>query len=133
VRDDDPENHVMHPERYHVPAASADAWRAARADGRPIVAVGTTVARTLEAALADDGAALRAGPGVTRLFIRPGYRVRGFDRLLTNFHMPRSTLLMLVAAFAGRERILAAYREAVARGYRFFSYGDATLLDPAAP
>ncbi len=131
VRDDDVDTHVMHAERYHVPADTAGAVAAARAAGRPVVAIGTTVARTLEAAWAGGAAGgVTAGPGVTRIFIRPGHSIRSFDLLLTNFHMPRSTLLMLVAAFAGRERILAAYRQAVAHRYRFFSYGDATLLHP---
>jgi S-adenosylmethionine:tRNA ribosyltransferase-isomerase len=120
--------HVVHVERYDVPAVTAAAHAAARAAGRPVVAVGTTVVRTLESALTPDGR-LSPGPGSTRLFIRPGHVVRSVDQLVTNFHMPRSTLLMLVCAFAGRERILTAYREAVARRYRFFSYGDAMLLE----
>jgi S-adenosylmethionine:tRNA ribosyltransferase-isomerase len=131
VRDDDVDGHVMHAERYLVPEATAAAHARARAEGRPIVAVGTTVVRTLESALRPDGT-VAAGPGETRLFVRPGTAVRSVDRLLTNFHMPRSTLLMLVMAFAGRERILEAYAEAVARRYRFFSYGDAMLLEKSA-
>jgi S-adenosylmethionine:tRNA ribosyltransferase-isomerase len=98
-----------------------------------VVAVGTTVVRTLEAAAAADAAAggpgeVRAGAGVTDIFIRPGHRFRAVDRMLTNFHLPKSSLVVLVAAFAGRERILGAYAEAVARGYRFYSYGDAMLI-----
>ena len=112
----------MHRERYHVPQATADAVNSAR--GR-VIAVGTTVLRTLEAAW-DDG--LRPGPGSTDLFITPGYRFQAVQGLLTNFHLPRSTLLMLVAALAGLPRLLAAYREAVALRYRFFSYGDAMLI-----
>jgi S-adenosylmethionine:tRNA ribosyltransferase-isomerase len=127
----DLEAHVMHEERYEIPAATAAAHAAARAAGRPIVAVGTTVVRALESALAPDGT-LRAGPGATRLFIRPGGApVRSVDLLVTNFHLPRSTLLMLVAAFAGLARVRAAYEEAVAARYRFFSYGDAMLLHRA--
>ena len=117
------EDHRMHRERYHVPAATVDAVASAR--GR-VIAVGTTALRTLEAA--HDGEALREGPGSTDLFITPGYRFRAVQGLLTNFHLPRSTLLMLVSAFAGLPRIRAAYREAVARRYRFFSYGDAMLI-----
>jgi S-adenosylmethionine:tRNA ribosyltransferase-isomerase len=130
VRTDDPDAHLMHAETYVVPPATAAAHAAARAAGRAVVAVGTTVVRTLESARGEDGA-LRAGAGETRLYIRPGYRATMFDLLVTNFHMPRSTLLMLVAAFGGRERVLAAYREAVRRRYRFFSYGDAMLIGPA--
>ncbi len=117
------EDHRMHRERYHVPAGTSDA--VASATGR-VIAVGTTALRTLEAA--HDGKALREGPGSTDLFISPGYRFRAVQGLLTNFHLPRSTLLMLVSAFAGLPRIQAAYREAVARRYRFFSYGDAMLI-----
>src|SRR5262249_27118325 len=119
--------HVMHVERFEVPAATAAAFDAARAAGRPIVAVGTTVVRTLESALGPDGK-LVPGLGSTQLFLYPGRPIRAVDLLVTNFHMPRSTLLMLVCAFAGTERVLAAYREAVAARYRFFSYGDAMLL-----
>ncbi|HKA90733.1 MAG TPA: tRNA preQ1(34) S-adenosylmethionine ribosyltransferase-isomerase QueA [Haliangiales bacterium] len=129
VRTENPDEHVMHAETFVVPPETAAAHAAARAAGRPIVAVGTTVVRTLESARDGQGA-LRAGAGETRLFIRPGYRFSMLDLLLTNFHLPRSTLLMLVAAFGGRERVLAAYREAVRRRYRFFSYGDGMLLWP---
>jgi S-adenosylmethionine:tRNA ribosyltransferase-isomerase len=123
VRSRKVEEHRMHRERYHVPAATVEAVAAAQ--GR-VIAVGTTVLRTLEAAHAGEG--LREGPGSTDLFITPGYRFRAVQGLLTNFHLPRSTLLMLVSAFAGLPRIRAAYREAVARRYRFFSYGDAMLI-----
>jgi S-adenosylmethionine:tRNA ribosyltransferase-isomerase len=130
LRVEDPAQHVMHAERYAVPQAVVDAVRETRQRGGRVVAVGTTVARTLESAAA--GGELRAGAGETQLFIRPGYAFRVVDVLLTNFHLPESTLLMLVAALAGRERILAAYACAVARGYRFFSYGDAMLILPRA-
>ena len=117
------EDHRMHRERYHVPAETAEAVNAAR--GR-VVAVGTTALRTLEAA--HDGEALHEGPGSTDLFIAPGYRFRAVQGLFTNFHLPRSTLLMLVSAFAGLARVRAAYEEAIAQRYRFFSYGDAMLI-----
>src|SRR5262249_29674753 len=110
-----------------IPAATCAAVAAARAAGRPVIAVGTTSVRTLESAC-DQAGRLRPGPGTTRLFIKPGHRFRVVDGMLTNFHLPRSTLLMLVCAFAGRERVLAAYEDAVRRGYRFYSYGDAMLL-----
>jgi S-adenosylmethionine:tRNA ribosyltransferase-isomerase len=119
----------MHEERYDVPAETAEAVRRTRASGGRIVAAGTTSVRTLEAAAAasSDGLPV-AGAGATSLFITPGREFRVVDALLTNFHLPRSTLLVLVSAFAGRERVLAAYREAVAARYRFFSYGDAMLI-----
>jgi S-adenosylmethionine:tRNA ribosyltransferase-isomerase len=96
------------------------------------VAVGTTVVRTLEAAARAGGGEVRAGAGATDLFITPGFRFQAVDALLTNFHLPRSTLLMLVSAFAGRERVLAAYAEAVREGYRFYSYGDAMFMERTA-
>ncbi len=131
------EQHTMHRERFAIPEAAADSINAARRDGRRVVAVGTTVVRALESAALRAAAtgcseALAPGAGTTDLFIRPGFGFRVVDRLLTNFHLPRSSLLVLVAAFAGRERVLAAYREAIARGYRFYSYGDASLLERAA-
>ena len=119
--------HRMESERFEIPAATAEAVAAARARGGRIVAVGTTVVRTLESAAAADGI-VRASAGRTEIFITPGFRFRAVDALITNFHLPRSTLLMLVSAFAGRERVLAAYREAIGRGYRFYSYGDAMLV-----
>ena len=132
VRSENIEEHAMHEEEYTVPEETASAVMRARAEGRPILAVGTTSLRTLESAWAAEGSggagSLRAGPGATRIFIYPGYRFNVVDRLFTNFHTPRSTLLMLVSAFAGRERILAAYEEAVRLRYRFFSYGDAMLI-----
>ena len=132
VRDDDPARHAMHAERYRVPDETAAAIDAARRRGGRVVAVGTTSLRTLEAA-ARGGGGVAAGAGETALFVRPGHRFRVVDALLTIFHLPRSTLLMLVAAFAGLATIRAAYAHAVARRYRFFSYGDAMLLEPAAP
>jgi S-adenosylmethionine:tRNA ribosyltransferase-isomerase len=118
----------MDAERYSVPEAAAAAIRRSRREGGRVVAVGTTVVRSLETAAGADGE-VAAGEGRTTLFITPGYRFRAVDVLLTNFHLPCSTLLMLVCAFAGRERVLAAYREAVAAGYRFYSYGDAMLAE----
>jgi len=120
-------DHVMHAETYHVPRATAAAINRAREEGRRIVAVGTTSLRTLEASAADGR--VQAGGGRTDLFIYPGYRFRVVHALLTNFHLPRSTLLMLVCALAGRERVLAAYEHAKAQGYRFYSYGDAMLVE----
>jgi S-adenosylmethionine:tRNA ribosyltransferase-isomerase len=131
LKTDDLSDHVMHQERYHVPPETAAAIGEARAAGRKVIAVGTTVVRTLETATPPGEPAPRAGPGETRLFLHPPYRFRAVDALLTNFHLPRSTLLMLVSAFAGRRRVLAAYTEAVQQRYRFFSYGDAMLI-PAA-
>ena len=132
VRDDDPSRHAMHAERYHVPEATAEAVRAARGRGGRVVAVGTTSLRTLEAA-AGPGGVPATGWGETDLYIRPGYAFRAVDALVTNFHLPRSTLMMLVAAFAGLDTIRAAYAHAVERRYRFFSYGDAMLLERAGP
>ena len=129
VQADDLAQHRMHRERFHLPAATVDAVAAARARGGRVIAVGTTSLRALESAAA--GGALVAGEAETELFITPGYRFRVVDRLLTNFHLPRSTLLMLVSAFAGFETIRAAYAHAVRERYRFFSYGDAMLLEPA--
>jgi S-adenosylmethionine:tRNA ribosyltransferase-isomerase len=126
VRGESIEHHRMHAERYEVPAEAAEAIAACRARGGRVVAVGTTSVRTLESAF--DGERVAPGAGRTTLFVRPGHAFRAVDVLVTNFHLPRSTLLMLVSAFGGTERVLAAYREAVARGYRFFSYGDAMLL-----
>ncbi len=120
--------HRMDAERFVVPPETAEAVRRTRERGGRVVAVGTTVVRTLESA-ADGAGGVRPGAGSTELFIVPGYRFRVVDVLLTNFHLPRSTLLMLVAAFAGRERVLAAYEEAIREGYRFYSYGDAMLAE----
>ena len=121
------DEHAMHAERYSLPAASADRILRAREEGRRVVAVGTTVVRALEGNAAAHGT-LRAGEFETSLFITPGFRFRLVDALVTNFHLPRSTLLVLVSAFAGRERVLAAYEHAIAQGYRFFSFGDAMFL-----
>jgi len=128
VRTEDETQHRMHPERFHLSAQAAAQIEAAHQEGRRVVAVGTTVVRTLESAVQETGR-LRAGLGQTELFLRPGARFRVVDALLTNFHLPRSTLLMLVCAFAGRPQVLAAYGLAVRSGYRFFSYGDAMLVE----
>jgi S-adenosylmethionine:tRNA ribosyltransferase-isomerase len=122
--------HAMHSERYDVPEATARALAAARSEGRPVLAVGTTVVRTLEAA-ADEHGVVAPGAGSTSIFIYPPYRFRVVDALLTNFHWPRSSLLALVMAFGGIDPVRAAYQEAIAARYRFFSYGDAMLLTGA--
>jgi S-adenosylmethionine:tRNA ribosyltransferase-isomerase len=129
LRVSDVAQHRMHSERYAIDARTVAAVAAARARGRRVVAVGTTVARTLESA-ARSGV-LQAQAGETDLFIYPGFRFRVVDALLTNFHLPQSTLLMLVAAFAGTRHVLEAYRHAVAQRYRVFIYGDAMFLTPA--
>ncbi|MDL2344850.1 tRNA preQ1(34) S-adenosylmethionine ribosyltransferase-isomerase QueA [Deinococcus sp. MIMF12] len=121
-------DHVMHAERYAISEATADAVNRARAQGRRVVAVGTTTVRALESSAQEDGS-VRPGEGDTRIFITPGTRVRVPDLLVTNLHLPGSTLLLLVAAFAGEERIRAAYDAALAQGYRFYSLGDAMLLE----
>jgi S-adenosylmethionine:tRNA ribosyltransferase-isomerase len=129
VKSEDIRNHVMHEERYEVTEATAEKMTRARKAGRRILAVGTTSVRTLESVYDSEAGVYRAGSGGTSIFIYPGGReIRAVDRLLTNFHLPKSTLLMLVSAFAGRELVLRAYNEAVAKGYRFFSYGDAMLI-----
>ena len=123
----DPDDHRMDAELYDVPERTATAIAAARGRGARIWAVGTTTLRTLETCATDERT-VRAGSGWTSLFVRPGFTFRVVDRLLTNFHLPRSTLLMLVCAFAGTEHALAAYRAAVADRYRFYSYGDAMAI-----
>jgi len=128
VRADDLRKHRMHAEWYSIPDSTRSAVLETRRRGAAVVAVGTTSVRALESAT-DGSGGLRPGDGETRLFITPGYRFSIVDRLITNFHLPRSTLLMLVSAFAGYERIKRAYAHAVAERYRFFSYGDAMLLD----
>jgi S-adenosylmethionine:tRNA ribosyltransferase-isomerase len=128
VRCEDLEQHVMHSEWLEVDETVCRQVQETRARGGRVIAVGTTSVRSLETASASG--VLRPYAGETRLFIRPGYRFRSVDGLITNFHLPKSTLLMLVAAFAGHERIMAAYRHAVAQEYRFFSYGDAMFLTP---
>ncbi|HTE40952.1 MAG TPA: tRNA preQ1(34) S-adenosylmethionine ribosyltransferase-isomerase QueA, partial [Steroidobacteraceae bacterium] len=129
VRVADVATHRMHAERIHVDESLCDRIAAAKAAGGRVVAIGTTVVRALETA-AQDGV-LRPFDGDTRIFIYPGYRFRVIDALLTNFHLPQSTLLMLVCAFGGYERVMAAYSHAVAQRYRFFSYGDAMLIEPS--
>jgi S-adenosylmethionine:tRNA ribosyltransferase-isomerase len=128
VKAEDTEGHRMHSEWGRLDAEVAEALIATRRRGGRIVAVGTTSLRLLESAAGPDGL-LRPFAAETDIFIAPGYRFRAVDALITNFHLPRSTLLMLVSAFAGRERILAAYAHAIAAGYRFYSYGDACFLD----
>jgi len=119
-------SHKMHREYYSIPPAAADLVNATKERGGRVIAVGTTTVRTLETAA--DGGRVKAGSGWTDIFIYPGYRFQMVDALITNFHLPKSTLLMLVSAFAGRENILAAYGEAVAERYRFFSFGDAMFI-----
>ena len=130
VRSERLADHRMHTERYEISEGTADAVNSARRAGRRVVAVGTTSLRALESAARDDGV-VRTGAAETSLFITPGYRFRVVDRLITNFHLPKSTLLMLVSAFAGVETIRQAYADAIAARYRFFSYGDAMLLERA--
>lgn len=127
VEVEDPTQHRMHSEFYHVSPEAAAGINAVRARGGRVVAVGTTSVRTLETA-ADDSGTVHPGQGWTDIFIYPGYRFKVVDSLITNFHLPKSTLLMLVSALAGRDLIMTAYREAVARRYRFFSFGDAMLI-----
>jgi S-adenosylmethionine:tRNA ribosyltransferase-isomerase len=127
VEADDPADHVMHEEWYSVPAEAARTIAERRAQGGCVWAVGTTSVRTLESA-ADAHAVVRAGEGETRIFLRPPGKLRVVDRLITNFHLPRSTLIMLVAAFAGYDLTMHAYRAAVEAEYRFYSYGDAMLI-----
>ncbi len=129
VEVEDPAAHELHAEWYEVPPAAAEAVAATRAAGGRVWAVGTTAVRTLEA-VADEEGRVRAGTGTTDLFLRPPYRFRVVDALLTNFHLPRSTLLMLVAALGGYRQVMHAYREAVAGEYRFYSYGDAMAVVP---
>jgi S-adenosylmethionine:tRNA ribosyltransferase-isomerase len=117
----------MEPERYEIGGRAANTIGAALGDGRRIIAVGTTTTRTLEAAAMVHGGIVECA-GRTDLFIHPGFQFRVISGLLTNFHLPRSSLLMLVSAFGGRERVLDAYRQAIEHGYRFYSYGDAMLI-----
>jgi S-adenosylmethionine:tRNA ribosyltransferase-isomerase len=127
VRAPDIENHRLEPEAYRLPEETSRAIAACRRRGGRVVAVGTTVVRVLEDRARDDGG-IEPGEGACGLYITPGHRFRGVDGLLTNFHLPRTSLLILVSAFAGRERVLAAYRRAVESGFRFYSYGDAMLI-----
>jgi S-adenosylmethionine:tRNA ribosyltransferase-isomerase len=122
------DEHVMHAERYAIPGETADALAAARRERRRVIAAGTTVLRALEGAALADGT-VRAGEGETALFVTPGFRFRVVDALLTNFHLPRSTLLVLVSAFAGYARVRDAYRAAIEERYRFFSFGDAMFVE----
>ena len=135
VQEADPSEHIIHTEYYELPVAAAAALTRARAEGRPVFAVGTTSVRTLEQVGRDRSArgvgasdAFEPVSGQADLFILPGHEFRLVDGMITNFHLPRSTLLMLVSAFAGRERILSAYREAIEQRYRFYSFGDAMLI-----
>lgn len=127
VRTERVEDHHVDRERFMIPVAAVETMAAARARGGRVAAVGTTTTRALESAATPEGR-VAAGPGETELFIYPGYAFRAVDVLLTNFHLPRSSLLMLVAAFAGRELMIEAYRDAIARGFHFYSYGDAMLI-----
>jgi S-adenosylmethionine:tRNA ribosyltransferase-isomerase len=131
VRVDDIDRHEMHEEHLEVPMATCDAINATRAAGGRVVAVGTTVVRSLETAAAASGPVIAPYVGATRIFIKPGHQFRAVDAMLTNFHLPESTLLMLCSAFVGREALLAAYAHAVQARYRFFSYGDAMFLTPS--
>lgn len=128
VRVSEVEDHVVDPEHYEIPIEAASALARAKQEGRRVVAVGTTTSRALEDAAVRGNGRVRAGAGTASLFIYPGHQFQVIDGLLTNFHLPASSLLMLVSAFAGRERILDAYREAVEQRYRFYSYGDAMLI-----
>ncbi len=132
IKVEDTQDHKMHAEWGEVTEAAADALNRARAAGGRVIAAGTTSLRLLESAAAPDGA-MRAFSGDTSIFIAPGHAFKAVDALLTNFHLPRSTLFMLVAAFSGLETMQAAYRYAIESGYRFYSYGDACLLFPASP
>jgi S-adenosylmethionine:tRNA ribosyltransferase-isomerase len=127
VKVDDIRKHRMHAEWFHAPAETLNAIRQARRDGQRVVAVGTTSCRTLESVNLDKDV-VQDQSGWTDIFISPGYRFKAVDALVTNFHLPRSTLLMLVCALAGKEQIMAAYQQAVEQRYRFFSFGDAMLI-----
>ena len=128
VKVDRVEDHVIDPERFIVPAETAAALTRAKRERRRIIAVGTTSVRTLESLVVCEDGEVMAASGETPLFVRPGHRFQLVDAMITNFHLPRSSLLMLVSAFAGREKVLNAYSEALAHGYRFYSYGDAMLI-----
>ena len=132
VKEEQVERHVMHEEWYELDPQSAQAINTARATGGRVLCVGTTCVRTLES-LADERGAIRPGSGTTDIFITPGYRFRAVDMLLTNFHLPQSTLLMLVSAFMGRENALDAYQASVRERYRFFSFGDCMLIGQGLP
>jgi S-adenosylmethionine:tRNA ribosyltransferase-isomerase len=127
VKTENVEEHVMHSEHYHVSTEAAEAINRTRCAGGRIVAVGTTTVRTLET-VAEPNGLIQPGDGWTSIFVYPGYTFRSIDAMVTNFHLPKSTLLMMVSAFAGREFVLSAYRQAIAERYRFFSFGDAMLI-----
>jgi len=127
VKSDNVEDHVMDAERFEVTDHAAEAINSAKGDGRRVIAVGSTVVRTLES-VSDENGKIKAGTGATSLYITPGHRFKAVDAMLTNFHLPKSTLLILVSAFAGRDLTLEAYHEAVREKYRFFSYGDAMFI-----
>jgi S-adenosylmethionine:tRNA ribosyltransferase-isomerase len=127
VKSEEVQDHRLDPEYFSLGPGTADAINLAREDGRRVLAVGTTVTRALESSVGESGEVVPQD-GQTGLFILPGHRFRAVDALVTNFHLPRSTLLMLASAFAGRDLILSAYEEAVRQGYRFYSYGDAMLI-----
>ena len=127
VRSSDIRNHRMHSERFYIPESTADIINYARKEGHRIIAVGTTCVRTLEFA-SDKKGTVSSGNGMCNLFIYPGYKFKVVDAMITNFHLPQSTLLMLVSAFAGRKNVLGAYKEAIENKYRFYSYGDAMLI-----
>lgn len=131
VRTTDIENHIMHSEWCDVPAAAVEMIQQAKARGNKVISVGTTATRAVESAAQAHGGTLAAWTGDTQIFIYPGYKFKVVDRLITNFHLPESTLLMLVSAISSRENIMRAYQHAVAQRYRFFSYGDAMLIDQA--
>ena len=131
VKAEDVSEHQMHSEYYEVSEAAADRINAARQQGGRVICVGTTSVRTLET-VSDDAGQVHAGKGNTQIFITPGVKIKAVDGLITNFHLPQSTLLMLISAFIGREKVLAAYQEAVKEKYRFFSFGDAMLIQNAA-
>jgi S-adenosylmethionine:tRNA ribosyltransferase-isomerase len=127
VRAEDPAQHSLKPERFHITSQAAARLNAARAAGHRLVAVGTTTTRTLEYVLGKHGRFIES-EGEADLYILPGYEFKAVDAMVTNFHLPKSTLIMLVSAFASREKILSAYRHAVAARYRFYSYGDCMLV-----
>ncbi|WP_329416437.1 tRNA preQ1(34) S-adenosylmethionine ribosyltransferase-isomerase QueA [Acinetobacter indicus] len=131
VRTTDIENHIMHSEWCDVPAAAVEMIQQAKARGNKVISVGTTATRAVESAAQAHGGTLAAWTGDTQIFIYPGYKFKVVDRLITNFHLPESTLLMLVSALSSRENIMRAYQHAVTQRYRFFSYGDAMLIDQA--
>ena len=127
LRERDIRSHRMHAEYVEIPPESAEAVNSARREGRPVVALGTTSTRALESAAFEDGT-VQPWQGWSDLFIYPGYRFRCVDRMITNFHLPDSSLILMVSAFAEREQLLRAYKNAIQNGYRFFSYGDAMLI-----